>query len=36
MPCPICNDTREIEVLVMGTDTEIVECYYCSETEKPS
>lgn len=32
--CKICNDTKEVEVLVMGTDTEMVECAYCSTKEK--
>ena len=29
--CKICNDSKEMEVLVMGTDTEYVECSYCSD-----
>ena len=29
--CKICNDTKVMEVLVMGTDTEYVECSYCSD-----
>ena len=28
--CSICNDSKQMEVLVMGTDTEYVECSYCS------
>jgi sarcosine oxidase delta subunit len=28
--CKICNDTKEIEVQVMGTDFDWVECPYCS------
>ena len=27
--CKICNGRKEIEVLVMGTDTAWVECYHC-------
>jgi hypothetical protein len=29
--CKICNDSKQIEVLVMVTDTELVECSYCSD-----
>ncbi len=29
--CKICNNTKETEVIVMGTDTEMVECPYCSD-----
>ena len=29
--CKICNDSKLVEVLVMGTDTEWVECSYCSD-----
>jgi len=29
--CRVCRDTKKIEVLVIGTDTEYVECPYCSE-----
>jgi CO dehydrogenase nickel-insertion accessory protein CooC1 len=29
--CKICNDSKRMEVLVMGTDTEFVECSYCSD-----
>jgi len=32
--CKICNDTKQIEVPIMGTDTEFVECPYCSEKEE--
>jgi len=28
--CNICNNTRQVEVLTMGTDTNLVECPYCS------
>ena len=28
--CEFCKDSKEIEVIVMGTDTEYVECFYCS------
>jgi len=34
MDCKICNGRKEIEVLVMGTDTEWVECYFCKPDEK--
>jgi len=34
MACKICNGRKEIEVLVMGTDTEWVECYFCKPDEK--
>ena len=27
--CKICKDCKQIEVLVMGTDTVWVECPYC-------
>lgn len=27
--CQVCKGKKEIEVLVMGTDTELVECYMC-------
>lgn len=29
--CNICKDTKQIEVLIMGTDTEIVDCYFCQK-----
>ena len=32
--CKICNGRGETEVLVMGTDTDMVECAYCSKKEK--
>lgn len=32
--CKVCNDTKKIEVLVMGTDTSIVECSYCNKPIK--
>jgi hypothetical protein len=32
--CNICNDRKEIEVIVMGTDTDWVECPYCKPDEK--
>jgi len=32
--CNICNGKKEIEVLVMGTDTDWVECPYCKPDEK--
>jgi len=32
--CKICNGRKEIEVLVMGTDTDWVECPYCKLDEK--
>lgn len=28
--CKVCNDTKQMEVLVMGVDTEWVECSHCS------
>jgi uncharacterized Zn-finger protein len=28
--CPLCNDRGLIEVIVMGTDTDYVECPYCT------
>ena len=28
--CKICDDSKQMEVLVMGCDTEFVECSYCS------
>jgi len=28
--CKICNNKKLIEVLVMGTDVDWVECPYCS------
>lgn len=31
--CEICKDTKEVEVLVMGTDTELVKCEYCNNKE---
>ena len=30
MKCKICKDTKEIEIIVMGTDIMTVECPYCS------
>jgi hypothetical protein len=32
--CKICKDRKEIEVIVMGTDTDWVECPYCSPKEE--
>ena len=32
--CDICKDTKEIEVIVMGVDTDYVECPYCSSKPK--
>jgi hypothetical protein len=32
--CNICNDRKEIEVIVMGTDTDWVECPYCKPSEE--
>jgi len=32
--CDICNGRREIEVIVMGTDTDWVECPYCKPSEE--
>lgn len=32
--CTICNDSKNIEVIVMGTDTDYVECPYCSDKDK--
>ena len=28
--CNICSDSKQIEVLIMGTDTQWIECPYCS------
>jgi tRNA(Ile2) C34 agmatinyltransferase TiaS len=28
--CKVCNDTKEMEVNVMGSDYQFVECSYCS------
>jgi thymidine kinase len=32
--CDICNGRKEIEVIVMGTDTDWVECPYCKPSEE--
>jgi hypothetical protein len=32
--CKICGDSKEVETIVMGTDTAMVECPYCSTKEK--
>jgi hypothetical protein len=32
--CNICNDRKEIEVIVMGTDTDWVECPCCKPSEE--
>jgi hypothetical protein len=32
--CKICNGKKEIEVLVIGIDTEWIECPYCIKTER--
>lgn len=29
--CRICNDSKKVEGLIMGTDTDWVECSYCSD-----
>lgn len=32
--CITCKGSKQIEVIVMGTDTEMVECPYCSTKEE--
>lgn len=32
--CRVCNGRQQVEVLVMGTDTELVECPYCSNKQE--